>query len=47
MGFEELKEKQRVMWGAAPFERVEPNLGDRHAAVIEPRPYLIAHGTRR
>jgi SAM-dependent methyltransferase len=35
MTFEELKEKQRVMWGAGPFERVEPNLGDMHAAVIE------------
>jgi SAM-dependent methyltransferase len=35
MEFEELKDKQRVMWGAAPFERVEPNLGDMHAAVLE------------
>jgi SAM-dependent methyltransferase len=35
LAFEELKEKQRVMWGAGPFERVEPNLGDMHAAVIE------------
>jgi SAM-dependent methyltransferase len=35
MAFEELKEKQRVMWGAGPFERVEPNLGDMHAAVVE------------
>jgi SAM-dependent methyltransferase len=35
MGFEELKDKQRIMWGAGPFERVEPNLGDMHAAVVE------------
>jgi SAM-dependent methyltransferase len=34
LAFEELKEKQRVMWGAGPFERVEPNLGDMHAAVV-------------
>lgn len=41
MGFEELKERQRAMWGAAPFERIEPSLGEMHAAVVErlgPRP---------
>jgi SAM-dependent methyltransferase len=35
LAFEELKEKQRVMWGAGPFERVEPNLGEMHAAVVD------------
>jgi SAM-dependent methyltransferase len=41
MPFEDLKEKQRAMWGSGPFERVEPNLGEMHAAVIDradPRP---------
>ena len=41
MPFEELKEKQRFMWGAGPFERIEPNLGAMHRATVErlgPRP---------
>ena len=35
MTFGELKQKQRTMWGAGPFERIEPNLGEMHAAVVE------------
>lgn len=41
MPFEELKERQRAMWGAGPFERVEPNLGEMHRATVarlDPRP---------
>ena len=41
MPFEELKEKQRFMWGAGPFERIEPNLGAMHRTTVErlaPRP---------
>lgn len=35
MAFDDLKQKQRTMWGAGPFERIEPNLGEMHAAVVE------------
>ena len=34
MAFEELKAKQRITWGAGPFERIEPNLGEMHRAFI-------------
>jgi SAM-dependent methyltransferase len=41
MGFEELKARQREVWGSAPWERVAETLSDLHEAVVEqlgPRP---------
>jgi SAM-dependent methyltransferase len=35
MALDELTQKQRAIWGAAPFERIEPNLGEMHTAVVE------------
>lgn len=35
MGFEELKERQSVMWGAGPFERIEATLADMHEALVD------------
>lgn len=34
MGFEELKAKQSVMWGAGPFERVAETAADVHDALV-------------
>jgi hypothetical protein len=41
MAFGELKETQRVMWGAGPSERYGTDEGIRQS-----RTYLIALGTR-
>jgi ubiquinone/menaquinone biosynthesis C-methylase UbiE len=41
MAFEELKQRQSVMWGSAPFERVAETAADVHDLVVErldPRP---------
>ncbi len=41
MPFEELKERQRVAWGAAPFERIEPTIAAMHddlVRLLKPRP---------
>lgn len=35
MAFEELKERQSVMWGNGPYERITATLGDIHDLVIE------------
>lgn len=35
MAFEELKEKQGVMWGSGPFERIEETIADIHPLVVE------------
>ena len=35
MAFEELKQKQSVMWGNGPYQRITETLGDIHEAVIE------------
>ena len=35
MAFEELKERQSVMWGAAPFERVAAEIADVHDDLVE------------
>jgi SAM-dependent methyltransferase len=35
LAVDDLKQKQRTMWGAGPFERIEPNLGEMHATVVE------------
>jgi SAM-dependent methyltransferase len=35
MAFEELKERQGVVWGAAPFENVADSLADVHEAIVE------------
>jgi ubiquinone/menaquinone biosynthesis C-methylase UbiE len=34
MAFEELKQKQSVMWGNGPYERVTDTLGDAHDVVV-------------
>ena len=34
MAFEELKQKQSVMWGNGPYERVTVTLGDAHDVVV-------------
>ena len=41
MAFEELKERQSVMWGSGPYQRVTETLTDVHELVVErldPRP---------
>ena len=35
MAFEELKQRQGVVWGSAPFELVADRIGDVHQAVVE------------
>jgi ubiquinone/menaquinone biosynthesis C-methylase UbiE len=35
MAYEELKERQSVMWGQGPYQRVTETLGDIHEAVFE------------
>jgi SAM-dependent methyltransferase len=35
MSFEELKQRQSVMWGSGPFERVEATIADMHDALVE------------
>jgi ubiquinone/menaquinone biosynthesis C-methylase UbiE len=35
MAFEELKERQSVMWGNGPYERITATLGDIHDLVME------------
>lgn len=35
MGFEELKERQSAVWGAAPFERVAAEIADVHDDLVE------------
>jgi ubiquinone/menaquinone biosynthesis C-methylase UbiE len=35
MAFEELKQKQSVMWGNGPYERVTDTLADAHELVVE------------
>jgi SAM-dependent methyltransferase len=35
MPFDELKQKQSVMWGNGPYQRVTDTIGDVHAGVIE------------
>lgn len=35
MAYEELKERQSVMWGNGPYERITATLGDIHDLVIE------------
>ena len=34
MAFEELKQRQAVMWGAGPFEVIALNLVEMHAAIV-------------
>ncbi len=41
MGFEELKQRQSVMWGLGPYQNITETLTDIHAAVVDrldPRP---------
>ena len=43
MAFEDLKERQAVMWGSAPYEHVAGTIADIHELVVEtlgPRPGL-------
>ena len=53
MGFEELKEKQRMMWGLGAFERMERRIADMHEryrdgdAIRQSRTHLLTLGTRR
>src|SRR6476659_10555472 len=35
MAFEELKERQSVMWGNGPYERITATLGDMHDVLID------------
>jgi len=35
MPFEELKQKQSVMWGSGPFERIEPIIADMHESLVK------------
>jgi SAM-dependent methyltransferase len=35
VGFEELKERQGVVWGSAPFENVADSLADVHEAIVD------------
>jgi hypothetical protein len=35
MAFEELKQRQSVMWGQGPYQRITETLGDIHERVIE------------
>ncbi len=35
MAYEELKERQSVMWGNGPYERITATLGDIHDRVVE------------
>lgn len=35
MAFEELKQKQGVMWGSGPFERIEETIADIYPLVVE------------
>jgi ubiquinone/menaquinone biosynthesis C-methylase UbiE len=35
MAYEELKERQSVMWGTGPYQRITETLGDIHERVIE------------
>jgi len=35
MAFEELKERQGVVWGSAPFENVAGSLADVHEAIVQ------------
>ena len=35
MAYEELKQKQSVMWGSGPYQRVTDTLGDLHDMVME------------
>jgi osmotically-inducible protein OsmY len=35
MAFEELKQKQSVMWGTGPYQNITETLGDIHAVVLE------------
>jgi SAM-dependent methyltransferase len=34
MAFEELKERQAVLWGSAPFENIAPTLADMYDAIL-------------
>lgn len=34
MAFEELKQRQAVMWGAGPFEVIAPSLSEMHEAIV-------------
>ena len=36
MAYEELKERQSVMWGNGPYERIADTIVDVHEAVVEP-----------
>lgn len=41
MAFEELKQRQAVVWGSGPFEQIETTIADMHRALVErlsPRP---------
>ena len=41
MAFEELKERQRIAWGAAPFEKIEDSIAAMHddlVARLDPQP---------
>ena len=35
MAYEELKQKQSVMWGSGPYQRVTDTLADLHDMVME------------
>ena len=35
MAYEELKQRQSVMWGTGPYQRVTETITDIHARVIE------------
>ena len=35
MGYEELKQRQSVMWGNGPYQRITETLVDIHELVIE------------
>ena len=35
MAFEELKERQSVMWGNGPFDRIAASIEDLHESVAE------------
>ena len=35
MAYEELKERQSVMWGNGPYQRITETIADVHDAVVE------------
>ena len=35
MAFEELKQRQSVMWGTGPYQRITETIADIHEAVLE------------